>query len=640
MEKCHILFPGKFKPFHDGHMSLIKKYLNSEKYDTDITILISRVEKDGLTAKTTKWFLDKIFDGNKRVKVKIARDNSPIKTTYDMTGEAEYGDGIYAMCTSSKGGDYQRAIDYRDLFAKDGKYHTKGVEVIVFPVDPKPAKYKNRPGINGDISSTIIRKDIKHREYDLFKDAYRVMLEDKDIDEGTLKMYYKKMCSEIPTDAKIEESLQYPLFEGGAAGHMEHPYEIKEWNFKTIKSLITDLFAGRIEDITEKLDGQNLFASVDDDGNTIFARNDKQLFYTPWKLEDIINNPRWTGIPSVQHAFTNAAETIDKIFKNITKASSVFNYDDRLDGARYRYWVNLEILDTLNYNVIPYVESKISIHGLKTTCFAYGNSITDDTNSSHSVYDTNSGIERDILDIIQKAINKTNKTAFKAQITPQVIFHKIDNGEKKAMKYISKIDEILNRYGLGDIASVQEYKEVALTERILKSRIKFVEGVICHALVDRWVYGNKTKFADICKLRKLDGAPLTKDEIIEIKRFDKEDIKKVMKDIVAPIDTIFIALGNEILKSVSGLANAGHEKEVVSKLRSEMRDIKASVEKTDDPKSKEKLENALRRLSTVNDELNATEGIVFRYGGHTLKLTGSFAPLNQLFGLKAGKFKR
>ena len=49
---------------------------------------------------------------------------------------------------------------------------------------------------------------------------------------------------------------------------------------------------------------------------------------------------------------------------------------------------------------------------------------------------------------------------------------------------------------------------------------------------------------------------------------------------------------------------------------------------------KMKLRQALIRLKAANDELAATEGIVFKYKGHVLKLTGAFAPLNQIFGVK------
>jgi len=43
----------------------------------------------------------------------------------------------------------------------------------------------------------------------------------------------------------------------------------------------------------------------------------------------------------------------------------------------------------------------------------------------------------------------------------------------------------------------------------------------------------------------------------------------------------------------------------------------------------------LQRLNAIGgtDKIVPNEGIVFVYGGQTFKLTGTFAPLNQILGL-------
>ena len=47
MEKCFVLFPGKFKPVHSGHIALMEKYINSVDYDVELTIIISKMSKEG-----------------------------------------------------------------------------------------------------------------------------------------------------------------------------------------------------------------------------------------------------------------------------------------------------------------------------------------------------------------------------------------------------------------------------------------------------------------------------------------------------------------------------------------------------------------------------------------------------------------
>lgn len=651
MEKCHVLFPGKFKPFHDGHMSLIKKYLDSDKYDADITVIISKVDKDGLSAKTTKWFLDKIFKGSKRVRVMVSRDNSPVATAYDMTGEKEYGDGIYAMCSSSKHSDKEsddkRADDFKHLFSKGAKYYTKGVQVISFPVDSRPLKYTNRPGSNAVISASTIRMDAKDNDYEMFKCAYRNMLKNHDIDEGTLEVYFNKIRNEIKKENEsLNEEALYrfdnALFEGGVAGHMQHPYEIEDWTFKDLKNLITDIFAGRITDVTEKLDGQNLFASVDTNGNTIFARSEKQLFESPWYLDDVKYNPKWIGNPKVQHAFTNAATTVDKIFSNIPNKVDFFNYDDRADGVRYRDWANLEIIDTQNFNVIPYAESKISFHSFHTACVDYQERDAISNDNYDKRYDTfECPDNEEKMNVLDRAIKKTNHTAFSAQITPKIIFKKIDNGNAKAEKYIREIDKILGDGNMGDLATIEDYKEEQFIRALEGTRMSFIDNEVLTGIIQKWIHNEKgIRMTDLYKMKLSTGDCMSPVQKKEFQDFVKTDLPNILKRIMKPLDRIFIKLGNEVLKSVKGLENAGHETDVIRTLRREMNDIATSVAQSDDVNKKRKLQSALERLANVNNELNSTEGIIFKYNGRLMKLTGSFAPLNQLFGMKAGKFNR
>lgn len=652
MQKCYVLFPGKFKPVHYGHISLMYQYLNSKEYDVDLTIIISRAGKEGLTPETSKWFLDKIFQGNKRVKTIIASDPSPIKTVYDMIGQKEYGDGVYAMGTSSKGTDIKRAADISAKFGKEGKFYTPGVEVILFPTDPTPTIYSGRSDMYADapISSTIVRLDIRNNDYDNFRTAYQPLLEDGVLNENTLQEYFERLKEELlpiketalcdaVSESYNDRKITNKLFEGGAAGHMMHPYDVDEFTFNDLMNLITDLFAGKIEDITEKLDGQNLFASVNESGRTIFARNASHLRKTPWTLADLMNNPKWIGTPSVQHAFSNAGVTIDKVFKNIPNSVKFFNQVDKDGGYTTRKWVNLEILDTKNFNVIPYVESKISFHEFKNVTLSKG-----DFNSGKESW----GISEDPdntqdMQVLQRAIDKTNRTAFKAQITPKVIFNSVDKGEYKAKKYNDYIQKLLNKYDLEINDSIADYKLCALLDYINKSaRLDFLSGDLLDRLVNRWIYNDKSE--NITKIAKsydnMDDRLITKEEYAILRDFDKNDLPLVMKKIMAPLDKLFINVGNEALKSITGLANAGHENEIVKRLKTEARDIKTAVLNSDDDNAKAKLEKSLKRLAAANNELNATEGIVFNYQGKTLKLTGSFAPLNQLFGLKFGKFAK
>ena len=604
MEKCHVIFPGAFKPVHCGHVALMEKYLSSKEYDVDLTIVISNNPREGISPESSKWFLERVFSRNHKVKIIISPDASPIKTVYDLAGQAEYGPGFYALGASAKGTDIKRAEDFANKFSEGGKYYEPeaGVKGLFFPIDPAPINYKGRNDVYEDlpVSSTVVRNDIRNDNYELFRTAYTPLLEAGMIKDSELRTYFETVKKEVLPVAKkslnssltesAKEVYRNEINESGAAGHMEHPYDVNDFKFTDLKNLIVDLFAGKITDITEKLDGQNLFASVDEHGNTIFARNDTTLYEQPWYLDDLRNNPKWIGTPSVQHAYSNAGVTVDRVFHNIPKAAQFFNYDDKADGLRYRYWLNLEIIDTENFNVIPYAESKVSFHKFVVTVFNYSES--DSFNKeAWDKFDMNPEENAKKMEVLRKAIAKTDKANFGAQITPQVIFKTREKGENKAQKYIDYIDNMLNKANLSDNTTISQYKkEVIIRYFESHKNLSWIDGEVLTGILRRWVDNDKAySLVAIKKLPLSSGEPMTNEQYITFRDFDKNNLADFMKVVMKPLDTLFIRVGNEAIKCIEGLANAGHEKEVVSRLRKELAEIKDTVRKEAEKKALSKL---------------------------------------------------
>ena len=69
------------------------------------------------------------------------------------------------------------------------------------------------------------------------------------------------------------------LLEGGAAGHMNHPFDDTSLTFGDLKRMVEAGLSGNLsfeEAPTEKTDGQNVFATIQD-GQVKFARNKTEL---------------------------------------------------------------------------------------------------------------------------------------------------------------------------------------------------------------------------------------------------------------------------------------------------------------------------------------------------------------------------
>ena len=152
------------------------------------------------------------------------------------------------------------------------------------------------------------------------------------------------------------------LFEGGAAGHMQHPFDDKDLTFGDFKAMVDAGLRGQLnfeEDPTEKTDGQNVFATIQD-GEVKFARNKTEL-KNPMTLSEFKN--KFEGHPSklVQDTFQFAAEDLAKLLINLSPADQEKYFKNGKD------FMNMELIYSLNPNVIHYDTDVIQFHGIKET---------------------------------------------------------------------------------------------------------------------------------------------------------------------------------------------------------------------------------------------------------------------------------
>ena len=168
------MVPGGFKPVHAGHIELIESYLKGDpEHDTNVYVIISNKDREGLSAQTSYDFLNKIFGKFHNFHCMISPDKSPVYTVYNMTATKFFGDGLYAMGSSTKEDDVARQLEYNKRFSKGGSYYTPGVKVLMLIPDGMPF-YQTRDDDfnNTPISSTIMRMDLIRDDYNSFISAY------------------------------------------------------------------------------------------------------------------------------------------------------------------------------------------------------------------------------------------------------------------------------------------------------------------------------------------------------------------------------------------------------------------------------------------------------------------------------------
>jgi len=408
-------------------------------------------------------------------------------------------------------------------------------------------------------------------------------------------------------EPKLNEQL---LLEGGAAGHMSHPFDNNNLTFGDFKNMIIGGLQGELnfeEEPTEKTDGQNVFATIQN-GEVKFARNKTEL-QNPMSLKDFQNKFEGHASKLVQDTFQFAAADLANLLIKLPAKTQEEVFQNGLD------FMNMELIYSANPNVIHYDVDVIQFHGVKKTDGA-GNIIGDDNSAAKSV----AGILKDL--------NAHIGSTFTI-IPPQVIkLQKDIDFEENQAKFIGKVEALKNRYNLTDSDSVARYHEMWWREQI-ESIFGDLPQNIKEGLLLRWAYDDKKTL----NMRSLDKE-LTKEQADAIKKFDKEDAKKKFKENIRPFEDLFLELGSVILKNASNFVAASPDKEM-QRLHNEIRTEADKIKLNGDLTQIEKVAKELDRLERIGgiQSIIPTEGIVFSYKGHMYKLTGTFAAINQLMGI-------
>lgn len=387
------------------------------------------------------------------------------------------------------------------------------------------------------------------------------------------------------------------IFEGGASGHMMHVIDETDFTCQDLLDLIDDLFGGKISNATEKLDGTNIQASMNNQNEVVFIRNKGDLNSERggMTIQDMVE--KWKDKPTVQKAFVSAGKTLEKIFKRI--GSKFFNPDPNT-----RLLVNCECIVSGTTNIMYYDDDQVDFHNI----WVYKKEGDEWKKDS---------VTKDGLGIIQKAIEKDDK----AKLTPNIIIQVTKDSNKFANEYKKKVIDLFKSEGLGKDATIEDWKK----KRFGNIAPEWITEK--DAFFNRWF--NSDKSVNIRILKK--SYPEHVDEIVSI---DKKDYKKYVKDVIEPIDDLFLDMSNKVIELTSGLINDGVKDKAIINLKNEIESTKKLVDEKGTQEDKDKLRDQLLRLQKLGNKLNSTEGIVFTWKDRMMKMTGSFAAANAIIGAK------
>ena len=155
-----------------------------------------------------------------------------------------------------------------------------------------------------------------------------------------------------------------------------------------------------------------------------------------------------------------------------------------------------------------------------------------------------------------------------------------------------------------------------------------ISETILDKLVYRWAFNVKsTRINNLVK--EIDSEQF----VTWVREFDGNDFKTYQKQNMEPFENIFLRLGSVVLKNVQNYLSASTDK-AVQTLKQELNTTIKQVQTSDNINVLTKLEQQLKKIENMGgfDSIVPIEGIVFVFKGKTYKLTGAFAPVNQILG--------
>ena len=405
--------------------------------------------------------------------------------------------------------------------------------------------------------------------------------------------------------SRLEALSRKMCYEGGAAGHMKHIYDYTDLTLLDVKDIITRLFSGDVEDVTEKLDGMNIQCSMNRNGQVVFVRNKKDLNSDiGGMLQDDISS-KWAGRENVAKTYLSAYDTITKVFSRV--GVDFFNPD-----SNTKILANCECISAGKTNILVYTSAQVDFHNL----WVYTRK---DENSSWEKSDVITSGK--LLNTLERACE--NITG--AQLTPRLVIRVTEKSNALCDSLLAQADELFAKAGCGDGDTIDDYKRFCFY-KLCKKKYKWIakNDAGMGTLFDRWF--NDDKSFKLNELKKI-----YKDNLEDLLNID---YKQVVFEATRALDVFFGKLGNAVISVCEGMVNAGSESSVITELSNDLKNIVEKVKAEGSAEMNVKLTNQLNRLAELGDQINASEGIVFRVGDRLMKCTGSFASLNQILGMR------
>lgn len=393
---------------------------------------------------------------------------------------------------------------------------------------------------------------------------------------------------------------------GGAAGHLTHLYDNLDLTFGEIKKILSAAASGRLNNVTEKLDGLNLVFTWDvENRNLRAARSVGNIKSGGLDAESLAE--KFLGRGNLSEAFNSAFKILRGAIGSLPV--KVLNSIFGPSGTR---WYSIEIIYTENPNIINYDSNNIIFH--KSPVFEIDEVGKLSTSEDLSGADTLA----QYVDRMQKAV-AVNGWQIKG---PAVLRMKKLHDGSILQTALRKIDEAASSAQVDDSADLNQYLESLLEEDIANLDLP---KDTARLLLQRCL--KKPGAPTIVAIKK-NSDKSYHDTITEFLNNSPE----LIRGYILPIELAINDFAIELLKGLKSTLVDNSEAEV-DRLRQEVSKAISKIESSGNDSAMEILKTQMEKLKDVSNISTPIEGVVFIWKGKAYKFVGSFAAANQILGL-------
>lgn len=411
------------------------------------------------------------------------------------------------------------------------------------------------------------------------------------------------------------------ISEGGKAGHMMHPYENLHMKISDMKRMIED-FQNDFE-ISEKVDGANLFFTVNSStGQVLFSRNKADMSY-----QETLDK---FGPDHPAHILFN--EGTKSIFNAIQRSLNMEEvrqiFGQHPEGGKT--YINFEIMHPKKPNQIKYDMKWIVFHAI----------VDFDINGEKVLSSSDDPRLLSLIEKLQPYFNVYDND-FNLGSNFKIKLNSLSSEDVNEL--LIELESITRKLGISDEMTIADAikSEIMslldrenLANRLSSDKIDLIYNFITDE--NSIIKGTEIKKGLDKEVQKA---------LTDLGLTSKTKAYKIIKKVISDFKPLFILLGIKLLHNVQSryMSSEASEKNV-NELR---RLLIAAIEDYNEMLSRENLSE--REIQITNSLESHVEdvnyygidyvvsspvegGVFIGHDGNTYKVTGGFAPLNQILG--------